>query len=134
LEQNSNGEIDNELCNWLITDNENTFNFENGKKLLYSDFEEGEDIFYNHKKLIRIISKHFGDPNIYNGSADWGGANVWSIKGDRFYGTFIYFDDNEVCLLDRTFDEKKDKNVDLEILKANETYTLSNLIAKALTY
>jgi hypothetical protein len=134
LKQHSTGNIDTELFDWILSEEEDTYDY-CGKKLLFSEFEEGEDIFCNFKKMIRVLSNHFGIKNHYSGSADWGSANVWTINGDKYYGLFIYYnkDEDDLCLLKRTFDESKDENINEEIIKATDSTTFYRLLMKAKT-
>ncbi len=132
LKQNSTGNIDFNLLDWLITDDEDTFDSD-GKKLLYAEFTDDEDIFYNQSKLIRIIVNTLGEPNKYSGTADWGGANVWTILGDKFYGTFIYLNDDELFVLTRFFNEVDEENVDTIIKRATNSKELYQLLMHAQT-
>jgi hypothetical protein len=131
LQQNSTGQIDSNLLNWLNSDDEDTFDID-GKKLLYAEFLDDEDIFYNQNKLIRVISNTIGEPNKYNGSADWAGANVWTILGDKFYGTFIYLNEDDLCLLTRFFNEVDEENVDTVIKSATDPKELYQLLMHTL--
>ncbi len=59
-----------------------------------------------------------GPENQYSGSADWGGISVWSIKGDKFEGTFVAIDDdNKVVLMNRRFDKNNEENIDKTIME-----------------
>jgi hypothetical protein len=61
---------------------------------------DDRDWYYDE---IRIeLGKRLGTPNSYSGSADWGGATVWSISGDKYTGVFVGIDDNnDVFLISR---------------------------------
>jgi hypothetical protein len=117
LKQYNQNSIDKNLEKWLLSDNEDTFD-RRGNKLLYNEFEENEDIFYNSEKLIRIISNHLNKKPFTNNS-DWGGALVWNVKSDNNYtGIFICLDDDELILLNRKLIE--DNYID-KIIKNIET-------------
>jgi hypothetical protein len=101
LKQLNDGNIDINLERWLLSDDEETFSYEDGHKLLYDEFESDEDLFYNYKKLIRVISKFFNKQPFSN-SSDWGGSDVWSINSDdNFTGDFIVLMDDDLVLLNR---------------------------------
>lgn len=88
-----------------------------------------------HAYLKATVSEHLGKPNSYSSSADWGGLDVWSVKGDKFEGTFVVIDDNDnVILMTRKHDEKKDEYVDKDILSAKpeDDAALNKLLNKAL--
>jgi hypothetical protein len=85
--------------------------------------------------LSKTITEHLGKKNSYSGSADWGGIDVWSVKGNKFEGTFVVIDDNkDVHLMTRKHDEEKDEYVDNDILSASseDHKALSKLLTKAL--
>lgn len=76
-----------------------------------------EEDWYTYAK--EEIKKVFGPVNSYSGSADWGGIPVWSVKGDRFQGTFIIMDDdNHVILMTRK--QEDEDNIDTDLARANE--------------
>jgi len=110
LEQYSKNIVDKGLEMWLLSNNDTTFDIE-GEKLLYDEFKEDEDIFYNREKLKRVINKHLKKTPFTN-NADWGGAFVWNIKSENmFIGVFIFLDDDELLLLRRyknEYDEYED--------------------------
>lgn len=108
LNQFNENSIHPNLENWLNSNKDYTFD-DNENKLLYDEFEEDEDIFYNHDKLKRVISKVLNKKPFTN-NADWGGADVWGITtNDNFTGLFIYFgEDNDLVLLKRSFNEEED--------------------------
>jgi hypothetical protein len=101
LRQYSSTNINKNLENWLLSTNTSTFN-DRGDKLLYDEFEEGEDILYNEDKLVRVISKHLRKAP-YSDNASWGGGKVWNIgnSNDNFVGTFLYLGDDELVMLKR---------------------------------
>jgi len=132
LNQNSSNTIDPNLENWLTCKDEVTFD-SSSKKLLYNEFEEGEDIFENPKKLQRIISNLLNIKPFTNNS-DWGGALVWSLKaGNNFTGYFIYLCDNELVLLYRIINEGK-VYVDTTLLEVIDVVTLNKLFLKVKGY
>jgi len=68
-------------------------------------------------------------------SADWGGIQNWTLKGDKYFGTFIVIDDNdEVILMTREFDEDAEENIDTDIATANNIAELEELFKLAETY
>lgn len=122
LKQYKNGNINNDLEKWLLNNDDITFN-DNGKKLLYDEFEEDEDIFYNREKLKKVISKHLNKKPFTN-NADWGGDYVWNINSNsNFEGVFFYLGDDELCILKRTFidDEYQDEIIKI-ITNTKELY------------
>jgi hypothetical protein len=50
LKQYNNQNIDRNLEKWIFSNDELTFD-DNDNKLLYDEFEDDEDIFYNENKL-----------------------------------------------------------------------------------
>lgn len=112
LKQYSENNVDLELEKWIFSDDDETFN-ENGEKLLFDEFIEHEDIFHNHYKLIRVISKHLNKKPFTNNS-DWGSGYVWSIKSnDNYIGTFLFLGDDELIVIKRSLigDEYIDKEI-----------------------
>jgi hypothetical protein len=112
LEQYSDGDINPDLEEWLFSDDDNTFDL-NGNKLLFDEFDEDDDIFYNTSKLKRIISNHL-DKKPFTNNADWGGGYVWNLKkDDDFTGTFLYLGDDELVVLKRRLvgDEYNDEEL-----------------------
>jgi hypothetical protein len=100
LDDYSSGNINNNLERWLLSDDEDTFNDE-GKKLLYDEFEGDEDIFNNRNKLIRVINKHM-DKQPFTNNADWGGAYVWNVNSkNNKLGYFLYLGDYDLVFLYR---------------------------------
>ena len=85
--------------------------------------------------LKKVLTKEFGEENSYSGSADWGGIPVWSVKGDKFIGTFVGIDDNqEVFLMSRkTKGKDHDEYADTNIASASNQKELLDLIKKAKT-
>lgn len=85
--------------------------------------------------LKTIITKYFGPMNIHYASADWGGIPNWTIKGDKFEGTFIIIDDNnKVVLMTREFDAQTEETLDNDLAEAepNDTKALEILFEKAM--
>lgn len=112
LNQYNKNIVNKDLENWLLNDDEDLLDI-TGKKILYDEFDEDEDIFYNIDKLKRVITKHIGKKP-YTNNADWGGAYVWNIKSnDGFTGLFFYLDDEDedLVILKRTLidDEYNDE-------------------------
>lgn len=129
LNQFNENSINPNLENWLNSNKDYTFD-DNENKLLYDEFEEDEDIFYNHDKLKRVISKILNKQSFTN-NADWGGADVWGIKtNDNFTGLFIYFgEDNDLLLLKRSLNEEED--YENEIIETITNYKeLNNVFLK----
>jgi hypothetical protein len=107
LNQFNNNNIDKNLEKWLLSDNDETFNY-NNEKILYDLFEDDEDLFYNREKLIRVIIKHLNKKPFTN-NADWGGAYVWSVDSeDDFLGKFIFLGDDELLFLKRELNEDEE--------------------------
>jgi hypothetical protein len=123
LDQNSNGNIDPELEKWLLSNDPLTLDYDDNK-LPFDEFGESEDIFFNPKKLIRYVSKKFGD--WFSNNADWSGGKVWSL-GDNHY---IYYGDDDLVLLKRTLNED-DEYVDQEIIGAKDSKELDRLMLRA---
>lgn len=119
LKQLNSIEDNNELESWLSNEDDHTFD-ERGNKLLFDEFENDENIFYNHEKLKRVISKLLNQ-NPFTNNADWGGALVWGVKtDDNFTGIFIYLgDDDDLVLLKRNLNEVDD--YEDEVLKTITT-------------
>jgi len=122
LEQYSDNDIDPDLEEWLFSDNDNTFD-SNGNKLLFDEFEDGDDIFYNTSKLKRVISNHLNKKPFTN-DADWGGGYVWNLKkDDDFTGTFLYLGDDELVVLKRRLVGDEYNDVELKyITNSRELY------------
>ena len=122
LKQYNNNNINSDLEKWLFSEDDTTFDLD-GNKLLFDEFDDDEDILYNHNKLKRIISKHLNKKPFTNNS-DWGSGYVWDIKSDdNFIGTFLYLGDDELVLLKRTLrvDEYED-NIIKNITNSRELY------------
>lgn len=112
LKQYSDNNVNPELEEWLFSDDDNTFDLD-GNKLLFDEFDEDDDIFYNTSKLMRVISKHLNKKPFTN-DADWGGGYVWNLKNnDDFTGTFLYLGDDELVVIKRrlTGDEYDDEEI-----------------------
>lgn len=108
LNQFNSNNVDENLKRWLLSDDDYTFDDETGEKLLYDEFEEDENIFYNQKKLIRIISKHI-NKKPFTSNSDWGGAYVWAIDSiNNYEGSFLYLGDEELLLLNRVINNDED--------------------------
>lgn len=129
LKSYNENNINNDLKNWLNSDDDLTYD-NDGNKLLYDNFEEDEDIFYNYEKLNRVISKTL-NKKAFTNNADWGGANVWGIKTkDNFTGVFIYLrDDDDLVLLKRKLN--KDEDYEDEVISTiTSTKELNSLFLK----
>ncbi len=112
LKQYNDKKINLDLENWLFSDDENTFD-NMGNKLLFDEFKDDEDIFYNYEKLKRIISKHLNKTPFTN-NADWGSGYVWNINSNNnFEGVFFYLGDDELVIIKRetVIDEYQDKTI-----------------------
>lgn len=131
LDQYNKNQIDSELEDWLFTDDDDdTFDLY-GSKLLFDEFEEDEDIFYNEKKLKRVINKHLNKKPFTN-NADWGGGYVWAIDSTSNYeGTFLYLGDEELLLLNRAInnDEDYEDEVIKNINNSKQLYRFFNKIS-----
>lgn len=113
---------------WLCSSDDSTFS-DVGDKLLFDEFEGDEDIFYNHKKLKRVLSKHLNQKPFSN-NADWSGGYVWNVKlEDKFHGKFIYLGDDELLLLNRVLinDEYIDEIIKYITSPKELYYVLLNL-------
>lgn len=122
LEQYSDGKINPDLEEWLFSDDDDTFDLDDNK-LLFDEFEDNDDIFYNTSKLMRVISKHLKKKPFTN-DADWGGGYVWNLKtNDNFTGTFLYLGDDELVVLKRMLvgDEYNDEEIK-KITNSGELY------------
>lgn len=122
LEQYSDGDINPDLEEWLFSDDDNTFDSK-GNKLLFDEFEDGDDIFYNTSKLKRVISNHL-DKKPFTNNADWGGGYVWNLKkDDDFTGTFLYLGDDELVVIKRRLVDDEYYDQELEsITNSRELY------------
>jgi hypothetical protein len=112
LKQYRDNNINLDLEKWLLSNDDYTFD-NNGNKLLYDEFEDEEDIFYNYDKLKRVISKHLMKKPFTN-NADWGGGYVWNVNsGNNFEGLFLYLGDDDLVLLKREVvdDEYQDETI-----------------------
>lgn len=112
LQQYNNKDINSGLENWLLNDSDETFDLETGKKLLYSEFEEDEDIYYNMEKLIRILTNFFKQEPVSN-NADWGGGYAWYVKSregsnDKLY---IHYVDDSLALVSKSTEEDEEADV-----------------------
>jgi hypothetical protein len=86
--------------------------------------------------LRKIITKQFGEKNRNFSSADWGGIDNWTIKGNMYEGIFIIIDDdNKVVLMERKHNEELEEEEDTDILEAETTDTkaLQILFEKAMS-
>lgn len=126
LKQYTNKKVNPNLEEWLFSEDDDTFDI-NGKKLLFDQYSDNEDIFYNQDKLKRVISKHLNKSPFTN-NADWGGGYVWNVNSnDNFIGTFLYLDDDELIVLNRTLDD--DEYDDDTIKYITNTKELYNYLA-----
>lgn len=103
LSQYRNNSIDKELENWLLSTSLETFS-NDGEKLLYDEFKDDEDIFYNTDKLKRVISKAL-NKTPFTDNASWSGGYVWNIdRGSKsnYVGNFFYLGDDELVVLNRS--------------------------------
>lgn len=125
LEQYNKDTVDKDLENWLLSDDDTTFDVK-GDKLLYDEFEDDEDLFYNNDKLIRVISKQLGDS--YTDNANWGGGLVWNVGNSKsnFIGTFLYLGDDELVLLKRS--QQGDEYQDDVIKNITSTSDLNSVL------
>ena len=130
LNQYNNKNINKDLEKWIFSDDENTFD-SNGDKLLFDEFTDDEDIFYNYEKFKRIITKHLNKKPFTN-NADWGGGYVWNIESvNNFVGTFLYLGDNELVVLKRTLiDEEYNDEVIKNITNSRELYSFFLFLKK----
>lgn len=121
LKQYSDKNIDVNLEKWLFSDDENTFDLD-GNKLLFDEFDDDEDIFYNYNKLKRVISKHLNKEPFTN-NADWGGSYVWNINNNKITGIFLYLGDDELSVIERSIidDEYNDEVIET-ITNSRELY------------
>lgn len=122
LKQFGDENIDPELEKWVFSDDESTFDL-NGNKLLFDEFDEDDDIFYNTSKLKRVITKHLNKKPFTN-NADWSGGYAWNLKtNDDFTGTFLYLGDDELVVLKRMLvgDEYNDEEIK-KITNSGELY------------
>lgn len=96
----------------------------------YEKFNEEDKRWSSYNKyVVDIISKKLGKPNFYSGSADWGGADVWTLKGDSYVGTFLAFLDNELVILERpeTFgNEDDEEDTIIDIVDLSHPYVNDN--------
>lgn len=103
LKQFNDNNINPELEEWIFSDDESTFDLAE-HKLLFDEFEEDDDIFYNKSKLKRVITKHLGKKPFTN-NADWNGGYAWNLKtNENFTGTFLYLGDDELIVIVREID------------------------------
>ena len=100
----------------------NTINFEMIKDWIKSipetSHDEGEeyDEFTqdSDNSLENLLGKAIGNPNNYRGSADWGGATVWSLSEapnsgvDGYAGEYLAFFDDTVVFGERDGEEDSD--------------------------
>lgn len=132
LSQLNNNEVDNELEQWLLNDDEDTFD-EDGNKLKYDEFDFEEDILTNESKLIRIINK-FLDKKPFRNNADWGGNLVWPISGNKFEGLFLYLGDDSLELLKRELiDDDYYDDILMSAINGRQFYKLLMKIKNATT-
>lgn len=126
LKQFADNNINPELEEWIFSDDDNTFDL-SGHKLLFDEFEEDDDIFYNMSKLKRVITKHLGKKPFTN-NADWNGGYAWNLKtNDNFTGTFLYMGDDELIVIVREIDDdgsiiENDEEIIGDIKNSRELY------------
>jgi len=107
-------------------------------KLNESDYDrwvndfEGEDqysLFDDRDKVVDTISKAMGK-NPFSNNADWGSGRVWNLfNNDDFVGTFIYYgDEDEVAIINRTWDEADDNYEDEELATIKDQESFLKLI------
>ena len=122
LDQYNNKNIDSGLENWLFSDDDETFD-SYGNKLMYDEFAEDEDIFYNQNKLKRVITKSLNKAPFTN-NADWGGGYVWNIDSNNKYtGTFLYYGDDELVVIKRNLvDDGYNDKLIKKITNSKELY------------
>jgi hypothetical protein len=102
-------------------------------KKIKESSDDDEDIDIREENINKIKSL-LGKKNSYSGSADWGGIDVWTLKGDNFKGTFLVIDDNDdVVILERTFNEDTEENEDEEILSVPIDDNIDSLLDKAIS-
>ena len=90
------------------------------------NWEDNYNSYSNY--LIAIISSFIGDrlPNRFG--ADWGGLDIWSVKGGCYEGDFIYLDDNyNIEYFSRTSNSEDGIN-DTDILTFNCEENIKELI------
>lgn len=127
LEQHSNNKVDPNLEKWLLSNHELTFD-DNSNKLLYNEFEEDEDLFYNTSKLKRIISNHLNKQPFTN-NADWGANPVWNIGNNIFL--YLDLNDNQLVILKRTeIDGEYNDEIIKNITNSKELYNFFSKIKK----
>ena len=94
--------------------------------------EEEDDNFLSNKLIQKLITDELGKKNDYSGSADWGGLSVWTIKGNKFEGTFLVIDDDDqVILMTRKFNEEDETNTDEDLEVAKTENEIIKLVEKA---
>lgn len=123
LTQYNTNTVDNDLYDWLI-DNEYTIDL-NDNKLKYDEFDLDEDIFYNTKKLIRVISNATKKKPFTN-NADWGGGEVWEIDHNKDSGYYIHLGDDSLIFMCRTIENTGEyhDNILRDIKTTKELYSL----------
>jgi hypothetical protein len=126
LKQFNDNNINPELEEWIFSDDESTFDLAE-HKLLFDEFEEDDDIFYNKSKLKRVITKHLGKKPFTN-NADWNGGYAWNLKtNENFTGTFLYLGDDELIVIVREIDVdgsiiENDEEIIDDITNSRELY------------
>jgi hypothetical protein len=87
-----------------------------------SDSDELEEFIVDEENHITaVLGRAIGNPNNYRGSADWGGADVWSLSeapesgDDGFVGEYIAVFDHDVVLGYRDEDEYSEDTIHTEM-------------------
>lgn len=131
FQQYREGNIDKDLENWLLSTDDLSLDY-NGKKVLYNEFEDDEDIMYNQGKLIKIISNSL-NKKPFSTNADWSGYNVWNLKNNNnFVGTFLVIDvdDDKLLLLKRELDDE-DNYIDKFVHEVKDSKELNKILMLA---
>lgn len=131
FQQYREGNIDKDLENWLLSTDDLSLDY-NGKKVLYNEFEDDEDIMYNQGKLIKIISNSL-NKKPFSTNADWSGYNVWNLKNNNnFVGTFLVIDvdDDKLLLLKRELDDE-DNYIDEVLHEVKDSKELNKILMLA---
>lgn len=92
-----------------------------------------EDKYTDQRAYLKeLITNIFGKENSYSGSADWGGIPVWTVKGDKYQGTFIIIDDNgSLVLMKREITEEEHIDEDLMTAEWDNVEDITALLNKA---
>jgi hypothetical protein len=91
------------------------------------DADEG-DSFGNNSFTFEYIKDRLGDP--FTNNADWGGAYVWNLQGgNKFEGTFLFFGDDDIVVLQRSSDDEGDYSDNI-LMQVNSFEDLQTVITK----